>query len=223
MSLSAKIREQLISSFRAELAEHVQTMNNGLLALEQNRVEGDQRRTLLEDIFRAAHSLKGAARAVGVTAVEQLAHGLEDVLAAMQNNAVELTPALYTACYRTLDAIQAVQAAYEAGETTPPAQALKALSDLEAFRPHSKTPLLAKVEDAVRPGRVATLQASGPEAAPGVVAPVPAPAPGPAPEPPPLPAPSRAEQPAPPRRPRPTFSRWAQSPASRWAAMRPSA
>ncbi len=134
MSLSAKIREQLISGFRAELADHVQTMNNGLLAVEQRQVEGEQRQTLLEDIFRAAHSLKGAARAVGVTAVEQLAHALEDILANMQQDTLELTPALFTTCYRALDAIQAVQAAYESGETTPPTQALQALADLEPFR-----------------------------------------------------------------------------------------
>jgi two-component system chemotaxis sensor kinase CheA len=160
MSLSAKIREQLISGFRIELAEHLQTMNDGLLALEQNRVAGEQRRTTLEDVFRAAHSLKGAARAIGVTAVEQLAHALEDVLAAMQKDAVELTPSLFTACYRACDAIQAVQASYEAGETTPPAQALLALADLDTFRPRSKTPLLAKVEDAVRASRVVAPEVS---------------------------------------------------------------
>ena len=140
MSLSAKIREQLISGFRAELAEHVQTMTNGLLALEQCRVEGEQRQTTLEDVFRAAHSLKGAARAVGVIAVEQLAHALEDILAAMQQDALELSTGLYTACYRALDAIQAVQVAYESGETTPPALALQALTDLEPFRAHHKRP-----------------------------------------------------------------------------------
>ena len=80
MSLSAKIREQLINSFRAELSEHVQTMNDGLLALEQGRVKDSERESLLGDIFRAAHSLKGAARAIGVTVVEQLAHALEGVL-----------------------------------------------------------------------------------------------------------------------------------------------
>ena len=160
MSLSAKIREQLISGFRIELAEHIQTMNDGLLALEQNRVAGEQRLTTLEDVFRAAHSLKGAARAIGVTAVEQLAHALEDVLAAMKHDAVELTPALFTACYRACDAIQAVQASYEAGETMPPAQVLQALADLDTFRPRSKTPLLAKVEDAVRASRVVAPQAS---------------------------------------------------------------
>jgi len=134
MSLTAKIREQLISNFRAELAEHVRTMTDGLLAVEQRSLVGDQRQTTMENIFRAAHSLKGAARAVGVTAIEQLAHALEDVLDAMQHDAISFTPALFTACYHALDAIQTVQAAYEAGETTPPLQALQALTELEPFR-----------------------------------------------------------------------------------------
>jgi HPt (histidine-containing phosphotransfer) domain-containing protein len=106
MSLSDKIREQLLSSFRAELAEHVQTMTDGLLALEQGRVEGEQRQSTLENVFRAAHSLKGAARAVDITVIEQLAHALESVLDAMQRQAIELTPELFTACYQALDAIQ---------------------------------------------------------------------------------------------------------------------
>jgi len=134
MSLAAKVREQLISSFRAELAEHVQTMNDGLLALEQGTVEGEQRKTTLENIFRAAHSLKGAARAMGVTMVEQLAHALESVLDDLQNGIIEPTTELFTACYQAVDAIQAVQATYEAGETTPPAEALQALADLKQAR-----------------------------------------------------------------------------------------
>jgi two-component system chemotaxis sensor kinase CheA len=138
MSISARIREQLISSFRAELTEHIQTMTDGLLALEQGRVAGGQHQSMLEDVFRAAHSLKGAARAVGITAIEQLAHALEDLLDAMRRDAIDLTPELFTACYQALDAIQAVQAAYESGETTPPVQALQALADLEPFRSGSQ-------------------------------------------------------------------------------------
>ncbi len=134
MSLAAKVREQLISSFRVELAEHVQTMNDGLLLLEQKSVEGEARKTTLENIFRAAHSLKGAARAMGVTMVEQLAHALESVLDDLQNGIVQPITQLFTACYRAVDAIQIVQSAYEAGETTPPLQALQALADLEQAR-----------------------------------------------------------------------------------------
>ncbi|MEJ2212017.1 MAG: Hpt domain-containing protein, partial [Anaerolineae bacterium] len=134
MGRSARIREQLISSFRAELAEHVQTITDGLLALEQGQVPAEERPSTLETIFRAAHSLKGAARAVNVTVVEQLAHSLEGVLDAMQQGNVHPTPEVFTACYRALDAIQAVQTAYEAGETTPPLEAIIALADLEAYR-----------------------------------------------------------------------------------------
>jgi two-component system chemotaxis sensor kinase CheA len=135
MSISAKIREELIGSFRAELNEHIQTMTDGLLALEQGSVAGKERQAMLENTFRAAHSLKGAARAMGVTVIEQLAHALESILDSIQHDAIELTADLFTACYRALDAIQAVQAAYEAGETTPPAQALQALAALDTFRP----------------------------------------------------------------------------------------
>ena len=133
MSLSAKIREQLISSFRADLTDHVQGMTDGLLALEQNLVSGDERQATLADIFRAAHSLKGAARAVGVTAVEQVSHSLEGVLSGLQREEIQQTPDLFSACYQAIDALQAVQEAYEAGATTPPVQALQALVGLEPY------------------------------------------------------------------------------------------
>jgi two-component system chemotaxis sensor kinase CheA len=134
MSISSKIREQLLSSFRAELTEHIQTMTEGLLALEQGPAGAKRRQSTLADIFRAAHSLKGAARAVGVTAIEQLAHALESVLDAVRQGAVELCPDVFSACYRALDAIQEVRAAYENGTTTPPPAVLQALSDLSSFQ-----------------------------------------------------------------------------------------
>jgi two-component system chemotaxis sensor kinase CheA len=138
MSLAAKVREQLINSFRVELAEHVQTMNDGLLALEQGTVDDDLRQSTLEEVFRAAHSLKGAARAMGVTMVEQLAHALESVLDDIQQDTIKLTTDLFTACYQAIDAIQAVQTSYEAGDITPPTQTLQALSELEQIRSRFK-------------------------------------------------------------------------------------
>ncbi|MBN2002018.1 MAG: hybrid sensor histidine kinase/response regulator [Anaerolineae bacterium] len=134
VTLSSKIREQLISSFGAELAEHVQTMTDGLLVLEQNQLSAAQRQMTLEEVFRAAHSLKGAARALGVSAVEQLAHALENVLDLMQKGELECTGELFTICYRALDTIQLVQAIYDSGGTTPPVQVLQTLAELEAIR-----------------------------------------------------------------------------------------
>jgi two-component system chemotaxis sensor kinase CheA len=135
MSISARVREQLINSFRAELKEHIQTMTDGLLALEQNVMVDEDRRVVLDKIFRAAHSLKGAARSVGVTMIEQLAHALEDLLDALRHGKLKPRPALFTTSYQALDAIQEVLAAYEAGKVTPPSSALQVLAQLESFRP----------------------------------------------------------------------------------------
>lgn len=150
-SLSAKIREQIISSFRAELAEHLQTLNNGLLAIEQGTISGEERTETLRAIFRAAHSLKGAARAVGITIVEQMSHSLESVLDALQKDALQPSQELFNACYQTIDAIQLVQEAYEKGETTPPFQATQAIFALEALlrkEPQAKPESKEKDEDA---------------------------------------------------------------------------
>lgn len=134
MSISEKIRAQIIGSFRAELNEHVQTLNDGLLAMEQNQIPAAERDERMATIFRAAHSLKGAARAVGVSAIEQIAHALEDVLGDVQKSALMATPEMFAACYSAVDAILVVEKAYEAGATTPPVESLLALSALEPFR-----------------------------------------------------------------------------------------
>lgn len=131
MSISSKVREQLLNSFRAELAEHIQTMTDGLLTLEQ---QGHAQGVDLDAVFRAAHSLKGAARAVGATVIEQLAHALEDMLDGLRKEGAAPTPDFFNACYRAMDAIQAVQADYEAGVVTPSSDALEILQSLETFR-----------------------------------------------------------------------------------------
>ncbi len=69
---------ELRALFKAESEEHLQTLENGLL-----RLEAEPRETaVLEELFRSAHSLKGAARMLGVEGVETLAHHFEDELGA---------------------------------------------------------------------------------------------------------------------------------------------
>jgi two-component system chemotaxis sensor kinase CheA len=65
------------SLFRQESAEYLQQLDDGLLGLER-RPSDD---AAVDALFRAAHSLKGAAHMLGLDAVEVLAHSLEDMLA----------------------------------------------------------------------------------------------------------------------------------------------
>lgn len=139
MSLSAKIRDQIISNFRVEIAEHLQTLNEGLLTLEQKSMSEGEVQELLGNLFRSAHSMKGAARAVGVTAIEQMGHALEDILSGLQKHEITPSHELLSACYKTLDAIQDTQDGYEKGEISTPIQVLQCIAELESFRKLEKT------------------------------------------------------------------------------------
>jgi len=72
--------------FRLEVEAQVTTLTNGLLALETNPNSAQE----LEALMRAAHSIKGAARIVGLDAVVGLAHVMEDCFVAAQKQAITL-------------------------------------------------------------------------------------------------------------------------------------
>jgi two-component system chemotaxis sensor kinase CheA len=98
------ILRELMATFRAEADEHVRGLNKGLLDIEKGGLE----RSRLEELFREAHSLKGAARAVDLTDLEQVAHHVEDRLAELRDGKREVTPELMDALYAAVDAVAAL-------------------------------------------------------------------------------------------------------------------
>ncbi|WP_330508468.1 hybrid sensor histidine kinase/response regulator [Pseudomonas putida] len=77
----------LLELFTLEAEAQTQVLSAGLMALERNPTQADQ----LEACMRAAHSLKGAARIVGVDAGVSVAHVMEDCLVAAQEGRLRLT------------------------------------------------------------------------------------------------------------------------------------
>ncbi|MBO3274812.1 hybrid sensor histidine kinase/response regulator [Pseudomonas schmalbachii] len=71
----------MLELFRLEAEDQAQVLAQGLLALERNPTQADQ----LEACMRAAHSLKGAARIVGLEAGVQVAHVMEECLVDAQH------------------------------------------------------------------------------------------------------------------------------------------
>ncbi|HCW0172127.1 TPA: response regulator [Pseudomonas aeruginosa] len=71
----------LLELFRLEAEAQTQVLNAGLMALERSPTQADQ----LEACMRAAHSLKGAARIVGLDAGVRVAHVMEDCLVEAQD------------------------------------------------------------------------------------------------------------------------------------------
>ncbi|MGW7775624.1 response regulator [Pseudomonas machongensis] len=78
----------LLELFSLEAEAQTQVLSAGLLALERNPAQVDQ----LEACMRAAHSLKGAARIVGIDAGVSVAHVMEDCLVAAQERRLLLRP-----------------------------------------------------------------------------------------------------------------------------------
>ncbi|MFC3127564.1 response regulator [Pseudoroseomonas globiformis] len=95
-----ELRQELLAAFAIEHREHLGAIRTALTAAEQGRPFD------LRDVFRRAHSLKGAARAVDLPAVEAMAHRLEAQFAAMGENAGVLDAARISALQALLDAIE---------------------------------------------------------------------------------------------------------------------
>lgn len=78
----------LLDLFRLEAEAQKQVLDTGLLVLERDPTNAAQ----LEACMRAAHSLKGAARIVGLDNGVQVAHAMEDLLVAAQEGLLRLLP-----------------------------------------------------------------------------------------------------------------------------------
>ena len=76
----------MMDLFRVELENNTRTLESGLVTAER-----DQTPERIEPLMRAAHSIKGAARIVGLNAAVTLAHAMEDVLSAAQHGNMTLT------------------------------------------------------------------------------------------------------------------------------------
>jgi two-component system chemotaxis sensor kinase CheA len=94
--------KELRSLFKIESEERLQHLDDGLLRLEKTPTD----QPLLEDMFREAHSLKGAARMLGLIQIQTLAHQLEDELGAARKGEAALQPDAVAGMYRTLEAIR---------------------------------------------------------------------------------------------------------------------
>ncbi|MDO8369614.1 MAG: hybrid sensor histidine kinase/response regulator [Candidatus Nitrotoga sp.] len=94
--------KELRNLFKIESEERLQHLDDGLLRLEKTPTD----QSLLEDLFREAHSLKGAARMLGLAEIQTVAHQLEDALGAARKGGAALQPEAVAEMNQTLDAIR---------------------------------------------------------------------------------------------------------------------
>ena len=99
-----ELLKKLRATFRVEADTHLQSMAAGLLALEKTSVA--EQPALVETIFRAAHSLKGAARAVNLTHVEAVCRSLENVFSATKDKRLVISSELIDLLLQATNALE---------------------------------------------------------------------------------------------------------------------
>lgn len=104
---------QYLDIFLDESREHLQTCNEKLLDLEKNPTDLQ----LVNDIFRAAHTLKGMSATMGYADMAQLTHHLENMFDAIRNEQMIVTPDSMDTMFEALDHLEAmVQSIAEGGD-----------------------------------------------------------------------------------------------------------
>lgn len=99
-----KLLTRLLATFNIEAREHIHAIASGLIELER-AAPPETHAAVLDTTFRAAHSLKGAARTVKVTNIEILCQALEGIFAALKREDLGVSPELFDLLHRVVDAL----------------------------------------------------------------------------------------------------------------------
>ena len=93
---------QYLDLFIDETKEHLQSLNEHILALEKDPEDADT----VNEIFRAAHTLKGMAGTMGFVRMQRLTHDLENVFSEIRNGNMKANAKLIDVLFRGLDALE---------------------------------------------------------------------------------------------------------------------
>ncbi len=93
---------QYLEIFFEETKEHLQNLNEHLLILERE----PENENTINEIFRAAHSLKGMAGTMGYKRMQRLTHDMENVFSEIRNGKMKVTSELVDVLFKGLDALE---------------------------------------------------------------------------------------------------------------------
>ena len=93
---------QYMDMFLDESHEHLQSLNDGLLGLEDNAED----LSILNEIFRNAHTLKGMSATMGYNKIAELTHEMEDVLDMLRKEQLTVTGDIIDTLFKCIDSLE---------------------------------------------------------------------------------------------------------------------
>jgi len=122
--------DELVQEYLAECREHLATIENDLLTIEQAGAEIDEQ--LVNRVFRAAHSIKGGAGFFDLTTIRELAHKTENVLDLVRSSQLVPTPEVVSILLLAFDKLRELLDAYRESNEVDIAEFVSALERLTA-------------------------------------------------------------------------------------------
>ncbi len=93
---------QYMGMFLEESREHLQTLNSCLLELEND----PENLSVLDEIFRSAHTIKGMSATMGFTTIAELTHEMENVLDLLRKNQLKATHEIVDTVFKCVDTLE---------------------------------------------------------------------------------------------------------------------
>ena len=93
---------QYLEIFIDETSEHIQNLSDSIMTLEKEPENKDT----INEIFRAAHSLKGMAGTMGFKRMQHLTHELENVFQEVRNDTIKVNSDMIDLVFECLDALE---------------------------------------------------------------------------------------------------------------------
>ncbi len=148
--MDSELLKKLLETFQVEAKEHVTALSSGLVELEKASAREEQME-VVERVFREAHSLKGAARAVNLVKVEGACQSLESLFARLKAREIAVSAVLFDQLHGMVDTL-GVLLSLEDTESAGVHEFHPAQTPTPANRTASLVPLLESTPDAVRFG-----------------------------------------------------------------------
>jgi two-component system, chemotaxis family, sensor kinase CheA len=102
MNLSEDISKEELAAFLEETDEELKLLDEDLILLEKNGVKPE----IVQEIFRAAHTLKGSSGMLGNEKMSKMAHAMEAVLDKLRSGSLEISTAMINALLGGLDVLK---------------------------------------------------------------------------------------------------------------------
>lgn len=103
--------EELLKDFFSEAEQQVETLESNILVIENDPSNHDA----IDEIFRAAHTLKGGSATVEMTELATFCHEVEDLLDALRSGSVSVSEPIVDVLLSAIDTIKAMLEARSSG------------------------------------------------------------------------------------------------------------